>query len=144
LPPSASPCQVILPHVKGKCSSISTGTTISGSTGSTGSSSSNSGRSSSKSSGAEVKQSIKAIKVSAGFAHSAALTEDGSVYVWGRGMSTECKIKSFLNGTLHVCEDQLTPRLVELPDNRRAIDICSSYFNLVILAEDRSLWAIGQ
>lgn len=45
---------------------------------------------------------VKATSISAGFAHSAALTSDGHVYVWGKGMATEYKDKNFVAGTI-VC-----------------------------------------
>ena len=37
------------------------------------------------------KVSLKCLKISAGFNHSAAITEDGAVYVWGKGMSDRLK-----------------------------------------------------
>ena len=174
LPPSATPTQVILPPlVRGTNSDISASSSTSSSNSSidskhrrrsgnrkdnaTESSSSTSPTASTASPSPSspttsvaagrktgVIESVKAMKVSAGFAHSAALSVDGFVYVWGRGMSLECRQKSYLAGTLYVCDDQMTPRLVELPGGRKAIDICSSYFNVVILADDRSLWTIGR
>ena len=154
LPPSATPTQVILPPrlVRDNGSVINSGSNNDNNKGKYRRKNSkrtdNDIESSSSSTTTTtittgVIESIKAMKVSAGFAHSAALSVDGFVYVWGRGMSLECRQKSFLAGTLYVCDDQKTPRLVELPDGRKAIDICSSYFNVVILAEDRSLWTIG-
>jgi len=156
LPPSATPTQVILPPISsGSGDSSSNTSSDSSSNTSSDSSSVSKQRKTNKAKGSKnnsvdidvkigIVDSIKAVKVNAGFAHSAALTVDGSVYVWGRGMSLQCKEKSYLSGILKVCDDQLTPRLVELPDGRKAIDICSSYFNVVILAEDRSLWTIGK
>lgn len=41
---------------------------------------------------------VKAKSISAGFAHSAALSTDGSVYVWGKGMASEYKDKTFVAG----------------------------------------------
>mmetsp|Transcript_83950 Transcript_83950/g.164396 ORF Transcript_83950/g.164396 Transcript_83950/m.164396 type:complete len:525 (+) Transcript_83950:81-1655(+) len=83
-------------------------------------------------------------QISAGFAHSAALTVKGDVLVWGRGMSATFKedVKN-RSGLVKMCEDQLVPRLLELPGNRKAVSIASSNFHLVVLAEDGSLWAIG-
>ena len=40
--------------------------------------------------GAEV-EPVKAAQISAGFAHSAALSTEGQVYVWGKGMALEVK-----------------------------------------------------
>lgn len=41
---------------------------------------------------------LKAIDISAGFAHSAAVTEDGAVYVWGRHMSAQLMNKDYGTG----------------------------------------------
>jgi alpha-tubulin suppressor-like RCC1 family protein len=75
---------------------------------------------------------IPAVDVSAGFAHCTAIAKDGSFYVWGRGMSlTEKKQekKSFLRrktgDTVYKNEDQLLPRRIVLPGNRKAMKIFS-------------------
>lgn len=41
---------------------------------------------------------LKVFKVSAGFAHSAVILADGSVYVWGRAMSESGSTKNFISG----------------------------------------------
>ena len=43
---------------------------------------------------------LKATHISAGFAHSAAISTDGDVYVWGRGMSEAQKDKKLVAGSL--------------------------------------------
>jgi alpha-tubulin suppressor-like RCC1 family protein len=96
--PKSLPCQVMLPHPRNGCN-------------------------------------ISAIDISAGFAHSTAIAKDGSFYVWGRGMSvTEKqqkieKKKSFLRkiteDTVYEYEDQLLPRRIDLPGNRKAVKIFS-------------------
>lgn len=83
----------------------------------------------------------KAVHVSAGFSHSAVILEDGSLFVWGKGLSTITKEKN--SGRLRLFEDQLVPRHVAIPGNRKAVQVVSSNFNMVIVAEDNSLWALG-
>eukprot|EP01034_Spumella_vulgaris_P034290 gene34290-42286_t len=80
-----------------------------------------------------------ASRVCGGFSHSAAISMNGEVYVWGKGLSDKQKpglsVRQF--------EDQLVPRRIDLPDGRVAIDITSSNFNIAILANDGSLWVLG-
>jgi len=83
----------------------------------------------------------RATQVSAGFAHSAALLDDGALYVWGKGLSLTPK--DSMSGIIRYYEDQTTPRRVDLPDGRRIAQVASSNFNIVILAEDGTLWAMG-
>lgn len=64
---------------------------------------------------------LKAKKVSAGFAYTAAITEDDDVYIWGKFMSTTEKT----SGSMTVAEDQWLPRPVQLPDGRKAKEIVS-------------------
>lgn len=47
---------------------------------------------------AESSKQIKAKSISAGFSHSAALSSEGSVYVWGKGMALEYKEKNAVAG----------------------------------------------
>jgi alpha-tubulin suppressor-like RCC1 family protein len=64
---------------------------------------------------------IRAVDVSAGFAHSAAVTEDGGIYVWGKGMSlTELERAK---GILKVFENQPKPRRIDLPNNLKAVQV---------------------
>jgi alpha-tubulin suppressor-like RCC1 family protein len=89
----------------------------------------------------------KCTKISAGFAHSAAVCEEGLVYVWGKGLS-DVKLPENEQG-LDLCilfrastfkivfnkakfrvlryQDKLYPRIIKLPNNRKAIDICSRF-----------------
>lgn len=82
----------------------------------------------------------KAIDVSVGFNHSAILTADGEVYIWGRGMSDILK-KS--DEEAEIYNDQYIPRKVTVPGNKKVIEICSSNFTLVVRCEDGGLWALG-
>ena len=60
--------------------------------------------------------------VSAGFNHSALLTEEGSVHVWGKGMSETLKYKNG-EGSIVTYLDQFTPRKLNIPNSRKAIEI---------------------
>lgn len=79
-------------------------------------------------------------QISAGFAHSAAVTEDGQLYIWGRGFSTEEKSSD----PIRVHHDQFTPRLIGLPGGRRVSRVCCSNWVVVVVADDNSVWALGK
>jgi alpha-tubulin suppressor-like RCC1 family protein len=66
-------------------------------------------------------KTLKAKQVSAGFAYTAAITENDEVYIWGKFMSTTEKV----SGSVTVAEDQWLPRPVSLPDGRTAKEIIS-------------------
>eukprot|EP00981_Chlorochromonas_danica_P006985 scaffold1510_cov176-Ochromonas_danica.AAC.5 len=83
---------------------------------------------------------LRAIDISAGFNHSSAIAEDGSLYVWGKQMSV-VPHKDNKIGMLKKYENQFTPRRVKLPS--KAVQICSSNFALVIRTEDRRLYCMG-
>ena len=78
--------------------------------------------------------------ISLGFNHSAALTTNGEVLVWGKGMSNERKISKI---GAEIYEDQNKPRKVKIPGNKNVVEICSSSFTLVARCEDGSVWALG-
>ena len=67
----------------------------------------------------------KALGVTAGFAYSAAVCDDGTVAVWGRGWNENVKKVNY--GDLVVREDQSVPRFFSLPENRKAIEIHGRY-----------------
>lgn len=71
---------------------------------------------------------LRAVDIAAGFAHSAAITEDGALYVWGKGMGAQITKKM---GLIMVAEDQWEPRRIELPNRLNAIQICSRQANTV-------------
>jgi alpha-tubulin suppressor-like RCC1 family protein len=82
----------------------------------------------------------KVRRVSAGFNHTAVVDDVGDVYVWGKLMSlTEKKT----NMPFTVYDDQFTPRRLDMPGGRKAIDVACGIASTVILAEDCTLWAIG-
>lgn len=76
-----------------------------------------------------VKTMLKAVDVCAGFAHSGAVTEDGGLYVWGKGMSESMKDRG--KGYIEVSEDQWTPRRITLPGKRNAVKVYSRYAHLL-------------
>ena len=78
--------------------------------------------------------------ISLGFNHSAALTVNGEVLVWGKGMSDSKKAS---NIGAEIYEDQNTPRKVKIPGNKKVQEICSSSFSLVARCVDGSVWALG-
>eukprot|EP01038_Epipyxis_sp_PR26KG_P007357 gene7357-10027_t len=80
------------------------------------------------------KYAPKIVGIGAGFSHCAALSEEGMIYVWGKGMSKTEKSQ---------VSDQLVPRKIKLPDKRRGVEIVCSSFSTVIRASDGSLWVIG-
>lgn len=85
-----------------------------------------------------MKENIK--DISLGFNHSAVLTVDGNVHVWGKGMSDIPKRSSNI---AEIYEDQLTPRRLSIPGNRLVLEICSSSFTLVARCHDGTIWAMG-
>ena len=62
--------------------------------------------------------------VSAGFNHSAVLSQEGNVYIWGKGMSNTLK-DELETGRITAYLDQFSPRKLEIPKSRKAIDIYS-------------------
>jgi alpha-tubulin suppressor-like RCC1 family protein len=82
------------------------------------------------------------IDISAGFLHSAAVTNQGEVYVWGKNMSD--KTQSTRMGMLQIAETAWTPRQVLLPDGRHAKRVLCTNYTITIEAEDDgSLWVMG-
>ena len=79
--------------------------------------------------------------ISLGFNHSAVLTVDGEVLVWGKGMSNIPKKTGSM--AAEVYEDQFTPRKLEVPGDRKVFEICSSSFSLVARCYDGTVWAMG-
>jgi Regulator of chromosome condensation (RCC1) repeat len=59
--------------------------------------------------------------VSAGFAHTAALSNNGDVFVWGKSMSIVPKS----GNPFDAFEHQLAPRKLSIPGNLKAVEICS-------------------
>ena len=70
-------------------------------------------------------RNIRITDISAGFSHSAAIDENGHVYVWGKGMSDKDKHGASGIGFVRVCEDQFIPRRLILPEDRKASELCS-------------------
>ena len=57
------------------------------------------------------------------------------------GPAASTGVKRFWKTMLY--EDQLTPRILTLPGNCKAVEIVSSNFNLIIRDENGALWAVG-
>jgi len=77
------------------------------------------------------------VKVSSGMLHSAALTETGAVYVWGKHMSAE---KDEMTSNYH---HQFSPRkLNEIPG--RAVDIASSQYSTVVRTAEGKLFLLDR
>jgi hypothetical protein len=66
------------------------------------------------------------VACSAGFNHTALITSEGVLYVWGKNMSDRIK-KETTNGKfpLVIFEDQLIPRLIDMPEGRKVKEIHS-------------------
>lgn len=86
----------------------------------------------------------KCRKVAAGFAHSAAICEEGKFYIWGKGVS-DLKFGEKEQAKFSVLryQDKLVPRVLSLPGKRKAIDIATSFYSTIVVADDLSVWAMG-
>eukprot|EP00605_Chrysophyceae_sp_TOSAG23-4_P001241 GSChrysophyteH1.ASY1.ANO1.1352.1 assembled CDS len=99
-------------------------------------------------------------QVTAGFAHSACLTDKGHVLLWGKGMSSIPKDQAaedkdsigkrkkglLRSGFVRSYEDQMKPRHVTLPGdaaNRKVVEVASSNFTLTARDDQGGLWALG-
>ncbi|KAL7693301.1 putative regulator of chromosome condensation 1/beta-lactamase-inhibitor protein II [Plasmopara halstedii] len=76
----------------------------------------------------------KITKVSAGFNHSCAVSEDGELYLWGKLLNPKGKIES--NG------DQITPRLVRTSEAVNLLQ--SSQFHSTFITADDKIWLVGR
>jgi len=106
----------------------------------------------------------KAVSVSCGFCHTAVMTEDGEVFVWGKHLSLRIEGEDPVAGgdggdgsdgkggllasiramrsLVAKHDDQLRPRKLEgLP--RPAIAVACSAFHTTILTDDGQLWCVG-
>jgi hypothetical protein len=83
------------------------------------------------------------LAVCAGFAHSAAICAQGFLYVWGKAMSDQRLPASALSIIEDRFEDQLTPRRIELPGGRKAVEVCSALFLVAVRCDDGTVWALG-
>lgn len=110
------------------------------------------------------KEEFKIKQIAAGFNHSVALSEEGHVFIWGKGMSLALKDKKQQAGSgiedaearkaliqggrqkVAVYEDQPTPRVVALPPSAGGAlceEICCSNFTVVMRDSQEGLWAMG-
>lgn len=87
-----------------------------------------------------------AVDVQCGLNHTACLTEDGSVYVWGKMHSLTKKKEAMSQVTTY--EDQLTPRRLIFPPTSegtvpKAVEIACSTAHTAIRTADGKVWAVG-
>ncbi|MED6289551.1 Regulator of chromosome condensation [Characodon lateralis] len=85
---------------------------------------------------AKVELSEKVVQVSAGDSHTAALTEDGSVYIWGSFRDN--------NGVIGLLEAMKTcPVPVKIPLTESVVKIASGNDHVVLLTLDGNLYTSG-
>ncbi|KAK5604819.1 Regulator of chromosome condensation [Crenichthys baileyi] len=85
---------------------------------------------------AKVELSEKVVQVSAGDSHTAALTEDGSVYIWGSFRDN--------NGVIGLLEAMKTcPVPVKIPLTESVVKIASGNDHVVLLTLDGNLYTLG-
>ncbi|MEQ2224804.1 Regulator of chromosome condensation [Ilyodon furcidens] len=85
---------------------------------------------------AKVELSEKVVQVSAGDSHTAALTEDGSVYIWGSFRDN--------NGVIGLLEAMKTcPDPVKIPLTESVVKIASGNDHVVLLTLDGNLYTLG-
>jgi hypothetical protein len=78
----------------------------------------------------------KAVAIAAGWYHSMALADDGTVWVWGYGADGELG-----NGST---ADSSTPVAVNaLPGGRKAVRVAAGDYHNLALADDGTIWAWG-
>jgi alpha-tubulin suppressor-like RCC1 family protein len=126
-----------------------------------------SGSSASERGAKRSREEFKIKQIAAGFNHSVALSEEGHVFIWGKGMSLALKDQQQRAGSgvgdaearqaliqggrqkVAVYEDQPTPRLVTLPPSPHAAasarweEVCCSNFTVVLRDSQGGLWAMG-
>lgn len=84
----------------------------------------------------------RVVQFDAGFSHSAAVTDDGQAWVWGKmqGESmTEVDVRGARGG--HVVEDQLVPRVLDLP--AKAVAVACGHAHVCVVTEDDQIWLTG-
>eukprot|EP00640_Fibrocapsa_japonica_P001323 CAMPEP_0113936908 /NCGR_PEP_ID=MMETSP1339-20121228/3652_1 /TAXON_ID=94617 /ORGANISM="Fibrocapsa japonica" /LENGTH=405 /DNA_ID=CAMNT_0000939481 /DNA_START=157 /DNA_END=1371 /DNA_ORIENTATION=- /assembly_acc=CAM_ASM_000762 len=81
----------------------------------------------------------KATKVACGFNHSAAITDQGNLYVWGKLHGTEADDSKLSVHTKN--KDQLVPRKVELAEPAK--DLHATAFQTAVELESGELWVMG-
>ncbi|CAN8299292.1 unnamed protein product [Cochlearia groenlandica] len=79
--------------------------------------------------------SRKIVSIAAGEAHTIALTGDGCVYSWGRGMFGRLG-----NGKE---SDELVPVRVEFEDRARIVGIAAGAYHSLAVSDDGSVWCWG-
>mmetsp|Transcript_19415 Transcript_19415/g.25584 ORF Transcript_19415/g.25584 Transcript_19415/m.25584 type:complete len:423 (-) Transcript_19415:255-1523(-) len=88
----------------------------------------------------ELGKDAPASQISTGFNHSAAITEEGELYVWGKSLSSELKSQSQV-AQVDVYHDQLLPRLVPLPS--KASELHCSSFQTTVRLDTGDIWSLG-
>jgi len=85
----------------------------------------------------------RVLRVAAGVAHTALVTEDGGAFVWGKDMSDGTKLDA-----RRCVVDQLEPRAIELVGAdgraRRALDVSCTAFGTAFLTDDGGVHMVGR
>eukprot|EP00940_MAST-03C_sp_MAST-3C-sp2_P002634 g2634.t1 len=87
--------------------------------------------------GKRQKRRLAIDSVSAGLTHSAALSSDGDVYVWGKQLHDQ-----EIDPAMQRPSDQITPRRLSLPE--KAVSVACGLHNVAVLTTSGRLFMIGR
>ncbi len=80
---------------------------------------------------------IQVTQVASGFNHAAALTSQGSVWVWGKWQGLSVKKEGKGGAGVDLYEDQLLPREVEVGDGLEVVDVACGHFHTSLLVQEK-------